>query len=87
MLDCGANIELTESNSKSVLHLAVDEGDIKMLELLIRKGGKKLVNQTDKEYKTPLHYAASSRNEEVSFSYLYHFFAFTLLYTSIFYLG
>lgn len=69
LLDNGANIELTDSKSRSVMHLAVESGRNKTLKLLIQKGGERLVNRTDKNCKTPLHYAASSGNGEVMFTY------------------
>ena len=83
LLDNDANIELTDSSSKSVLHLAVEDGHNKTLELLIQKGGKKLVNWTDKDYKTPLHYAASSGNEEVSVSYFVSGIAMVFLFVHL----
>jgi len=67
LLDNGANIKLKDMSSKNVLHLAIEDNHYETLDLLIKKGGdklKELIDGVDKDYKTPLHYAAIYGNEE-----------------------
>ena len=67
LLDNGANIKITGPSDKSVLHLALEKNHNITLELLIQKGTKELLNWMDKDYQTPLHYAASLGNKQVRF--------------------
>lgn len=66
LLDEGANIKITDLLSKTVLHLSIEEDHYDTLSLLMQLGGTELVQKSDKDYKTPLHYAAAMGNEPVS---------------------
>ena len=50
---------------KNVLHLAIEEDNDDTLILLFNTPAKRLINAPDKEFKTPLHYAAKVGNIEV----------------------
>ena len=69
LLDNGANIKVTDPSHKSVWHLALEKNHNRTLELLIQKIAKELLNWMDKDYQTPLHYAASLGNKQVKFSF------------------
>jgi len=56
---------INDNNSKCVLHLAIEEDRYDTLELLLDTNGKKLINDTDKDYKSCLHYAAEKDNDSV----------------------
>ena len=65
LIDKGAKTQVTDSTLKTCLHLAVDNDHTDTLEMLLENGASGLVNTTDKDYKTPLHYAAHEGNFEV----------------------
>lgn len=66
LLEQKAKLHLTDINGKCVLHIAVEEEQEDMLELLLTIDGiDKLINATDKDFKTPLHYAARIGNDAV----------------------
>ena len=58
---------INDINSRCVLHLAIEENCLSTLELLLAGRGKKLINDTDKDYKSCLHYAAEQPGNDVSF--------------------
>ena len=66
LLKHGANIFITDVNDKSALHLAIEDNCLHIIDLLIKKGGKKLLNATDKDFKTPMHSAAAVGNDKVN---------------------
>ncbi|XP_066924796.1 transient receptor potential cation channel subfamily A member 1-like [Clytia hemisphaerica] len=49
---------INDINSRCVLHLAIEEDCLSTLEMLLKGKGKKLINDTDKDYKSCVHYAA-----------------------------
>lgn len=53
---CGVNINKTDQNNKTALHLATQSDQIKIMQILIEKGAN--VDARDDQNKTPLHYAA-----------------------------
>ena len=58
LLESGANLQVTDETERSVLHLATQRKHHKLLEVLLaKKEGLDLINQTDKNDSTPLHYA------------------------------
>lgn len=66
LIEQGADINVTDTTySKNLLHLAIEEDKDDTLKLLFEKGGKCLMNSGDKNYQTPLHYAAKVGNIEV----------------------
>ena len=68
----GADINVTDSTyAKTLLHLAIEDDKDETLNLLFEKGAKDLINTGDKDYSTPLHYAAKVGNEEVSYKTLF----------------
>ena len=62
----GANIYVKDMNDKNVLHLAIEENNNDTLILLFGTEAKRLIDAPDKEFKTPLHFAAQGGNIEVS---------------------
>ena len=65
LIQKGAKVQATDSSLKSCLHLAVEHDNSTTLEALLENGAAGLVNATDKNYKTPLHYAAHEGNLKV----------------------
>ena len=65
LLDQGAQWSILDINNKTVLHVAVEENNIETLNLLIQRGAGTLLNNHDKEQKTPLHLAALNGNDQV----------------------
>ena len=65
LLDQGAQWSVLDINNKTVLHVAVEENNIETLKLLIQRGAGSLLNNHDKEQKTPLHLAALNGNDQV----------------------
>ena len=58
LLNCGAEIQATDITERNVLHLATQRKHHKLLEILLeKKEGLALINQTDNNNSTPLHYA------------------------------
>lgn len=71
LLNVGAKINVTDINMKTLLHLAIEEDWDETLTMLINRGGHILINSVDKDFKSPLHYAANMGNEEVIFHIYY----------------
>lgn len=74
LLDHGAVLNVTDKNNSTVLHKAIQDDNeqgkelrVKILKLLIRRGAVLLVNNIDRDQKTPLHLAAQNGNYEVFF--------------------
>ena len=65
LIDKGANIFVKDMQDKNVLHLAIEEDNNETLQLLFLNGARSLINQPDKEFRTPLYYAAQIGNTEV----------------------
>jgi ankyrin repeat protein len=62
----GANFNLRNNNGGSLLHLAAEGGDAKIIEYFIQKGSE--LDKKDRYEWTPLHYAAySDKKEAVSY--------------------
>ena len=62
LIEQGAKVQVTDALLKTCLHLAVEHDNSTTLEALLDNGAACLVNTTDKNYKTPLHYAADQGN-------------------------
>ena len=65
LIERGAKVQSTDSSLKSCIHLAVEHDNSTTLTALLEHGAAGLVNTTDKNYKTPLHYAAQEGNLKV----------------------
>ena len=72
-LDSGSDIKAQDNILRSCLHIAVEAEDEEMLALLLQHSGSELLNMTDKRERTPLHYAALSKECKVLFSFLFCF--------------
>lgn len=66
LVDQGASVYVKDMSDKNVLHLAIEEHNDDTLAMLFNTPAKRLINSPDKEYKTPLHYAARVGNVGVS---------------------
>ncbi|XP_065650592.1 uncharacterized protein LOC136078729 [Hydra vulgaris] len=64
LLENGANVAVSEMNMKNVLHLAIEKQNSSILQILIKHGGASLINDPDKDFKRPLHYAAMTNDVE-----------------------
>ncbi|XP_066924835.1 transient receptor potential cation channel subfamily A member 1-like isoform X2 [Clytia hemisphaerica] len=64
LIDKGASVYVKDLGDKNVLHLAIEEDNDDTLILLFNTPAKRLINAPDKEFKTPLHYAAKVGNIE-----------------------
>ena len=77
LLDSGANIKVQDNLLRSCLHIAVEDENEEMLTLLLQHAGDELLNLTDKRERSPLHYAALSKECKVQFALsildVYHF--------------
>lgn len=60
LLEHGADINFTNENGQTELHMAADRGSIEVLEALAENGAD--VNFKDKNGQTPVHSAAASGN-------------------------
>lgn len=58
-------LSINDIQSKCVLHLAIEEDCYDTLELLLKGEGKKLINDTDKDYKSCMHYAAEKESDQM----------------------
>ena len=65
LIEEGARSHITDSALKTCLHFAVEYDHPETLEMLLQSGAIDLINVTDKDYRTPLHLAASEGNIEV----------------------
>lgn len=65
LIQKGAKLQATESSLKTCIHLAVEHANTTTLKELLENGASGLVNATDKNYQTPLHYAAQEGNFQV----------------------
>ena len=65
LIENGAKTYLTDMNRKTVLHLAIEEESSDTFDLLLESGCEDLINLNDKDYRTPLHYAAMKGNVKV----------------------
>lgn len=67
LIDQGAEMDVIDTtHAKNLVHLVIEEGHVSTLKLLFEKGAKSLINNGDKDYRTPLHYASQVGNIEVS---------------------
>jgi len=58
LVKCGVNFKAKDNSERNVLHLAVQKKHYKLLESLFEYDGViDLINQTDKNCWTPLHYS------------------------------
>lgn len=64
LIDKGANIFVKDMQDKNVLHVAIEEENDETLMLLFNTDAKNLINKPDKEFQTPLAYAAKVGNIE-----------------------
>nr|XP_047127740.1 uncharacterized protein LOC101236217 [Hydra vulgaris] len=64
LLSSGVNVKDSEMNMKNVLHLAIEKHHSFTLQILLKHGGASLVNDPDKDFKRPLHYAAMTNGVE-----------------------
>eukprot|EP00794_Sanderia_malayensis_P000575 gene575-1234_t len=60
----GARMHITDASLKTCVHLVVEYDHIDTLSMLMGTSAIGLVNSTDKDYRTPLHYAALEGNIE-----------------------
>eukprot|EP00794_Sanderia_malayensis_P000577 gene577-1237_t len=58
----GARMHITDASLKTCVHLVVEYDHIDTLSMLMGTSAIGLVNSTDKDYRTPLHYAAMEGN-------------------------
>jgi len=63
ILDCGANVNLIDSNGWTALHHAAEKGDLKAAEILL--DNKANINAFSNARKTPLHLAAFNNKVEM----------------------
>ncbi len=61
----GARMHTTDASLKTCIHLAVEYDHCATLKMLMESSAVGLVNSTDKDYMTALHYAALHGNLEV----------------------
>ncbi|KAJ7386254.1 hypothetical protein OS493_010658 [Desmophyllum pertusum] len=66
LLQHGSPIDLRDVNHRTCLHVAVYSSEAETLRTIIQAGGECLLNSRDKNDKTPLHYAATQGNLQVS---------------------
>jgi len=65
LLEFGVSMQRKDESGKTVLHMAVEQGRLDIVELLL-KFGHAQVDPRDAEGKTPLHYAAARNDETLS---------------------
>lgn len=66
LLNRGAQIDASDGYMKNCLHLAVENGNIKVLKLLLEyDSALEMLNTRDIQERVPLHYAAMSEDIEV----------------------
>ena len=65
LVDQGASVYVKDMDDKNLLHLAIEEDNDDTLALLFNTPAKRLTDSPDKEFLTPLHYAARFGNVEV----------------------
>ena len=63
ILDCGADVNLIDSNGWTALHHSADKGDINMAQILLEAGAD--VNSYSNARRTPLHLAAASNHTDM----------------------
>lgn len=63
----GANLNITDKRKATALHRAASRGDLAVVSLLIKHGGKELmINSVDAYGNTPLHLACEENNVPVA---------------------
>ena len=66
LLQHGANLNETDIEGRTVLHVTAEEGRTSLLQLLIEQTNNVNLNSRDKDGRTPLHVAAEKGNTEVA---------------------
>ena len=66
LVKCGVNFKAKDISERNVLHLAVQKKHYKLLEVLFEYDAVDLINQTDKNEWTPLHYSTAFASVKVN---------------------
>lgn len=66
----GVDVNWTDSEGRTALHMAVDRNNLEIVEFLIKHGAN--LNIQDHEGSTPLHYAALCEHKEMCATLLSH---------------
>lgn len=75
LLESGADITARDKYQRCCIHLAVENGKVEILTMLLERSGSQLANVPDIHERTALHYAAFSTNIKVNAFILNLFFS------------
>lgn len=72
LLESGAELKSRDASRRTCIHLAVLHERLETLRMLLNREKGQLINERDKDLRTPLHYAASLGSLQVKFNFHYH---------------
>lgn len=67
LLESGANLKSRDASLRTCIHLAVMHEQMETLRMLLERDEGQLINERDKDLRTPLHYAARLGTLKVKF--------------------
>jgi len=79
LLESGAELKSRDASRRTCIHLAVLHERLETLRMLLNREQGQLINERDKDLRTPLHYAASLGSLQVTFKFIamkYYFSSF-----------
>jgi len=65
LLQRGSPIDLRDSHQRTCLHVAAHSADVETVDIILKNGGKDLIDSLDKDNRTPIHYAAAKGSYEI----------------------
>ena len=68
LLESGATLKSRDASRRTCVHLAVIHERLETLHMLLDREQGQLINEGDKDLRTPLHYAASLGSPKVKFN-------------------
>ena len=69
LLESGAELKSRDASRRTCIHLAVIHERLETLRMLLNREQGQLINERDKDLRTPLHYAASLGRLKVKFKF------------------
>jgi len=72
LLESGAEMKSRDASRRTCIHLAVMHERLETLRMLLNREQGQLINETDKDLRTPLHYAASLGSLKVKLKFHLH---------------
>ncbi|XP_078348823.1 transient receptor potential cation channel subfamily A member 1-like isoform X2 [Oculina patagonica] len=65
LLQRGSPIDLRDSHQRTCLHVAAYSANVETVDIILKNGGKELIDSLDRDSRTPIHYAAAKGSREI----------------------